>query len=563
MSLVPPCIPGDPDISGIGVRAAIYAQNLLSFIPAISALWDGEVAPYELEAVKDQSTTILITAFGILISAIVQATTLGLSNFHASIILSLSWMNNTNTFIYFLLYVQHRSQLGPQQIRSDVISWIRHIKKWLFGSVSWGESNWDDRKRMWPQRREEPDIPLAPENAEIEPQSLLAVIFRVKVKGIVAILGSLHLSMMAALGLWLWSNPRTFGTAASANACGIEFSTTVILGKAVPLASSGLRIWSILVYAAVLAPGLNLLIPMFIFLGIIISYRAFHAPRRPNKFDRRNPRAFDRHNARARMRNPNMRTGPSKPPPRNMVRRSLTALQAWYNPFLFPTVLAMLLLFAINITFLVDIELTLRRNRYLQSSSESVWTFGQTLAMLLLVLPLRDLRVFGAKRDVTAALQNAVRWHASTDILWDLVRRGADVNVQAEGTAYPTALSLAVSRRKDVEFARILLASGADPDIPDTAENTPLQTACSCESPDMVKLLLESGADPNVEGGEYGTALQAAAACGNAEVVRLLLEAGADVNVQGGRYGTALQAAESCGHAEVVELLRAHGAMST
>ncbi|KAJ6505762.1 hypothetical protein C8R47DRAFT_931405, partial [Mycena vitilis] len=120
-----------PDISGIGVRAAIYAQNLLSFIPAISALWDGEVAPYELEAVKDQSTTILITAFGILISAIVQATTLGLSNFHASIILSLSWMNNTNTFIYFLLYVQHRSQLGPQQIRTDVVSWIRHIKKWL------------------------------------------------------------------------------------------------------------------------------------------------------------------------------------------------------------------------------------------------------------------------------------------------------------------------------------------------------------------------------------------------------------------------------------------------
>ncbi|KAJ7611566.1 ankyrin repeat domain-containing protein [Mycena polygramma] len=183
--------------------------------------------------------------------------------------------------------------------------------------------------------------------------------------------------------------------------------------------------------------------------------------------------------------------------------------------------------------------------------------------MLLLVLPLRDLRVFGAKRDVTAALQNAVRWHASTDILWDLVRRGADVNVQAEGTAYPTALSLAVSRRKDVEFARILLASGADPDIPDTADNTPLQTACSCESPDMVKLLLESGADPNVEGGESGTALQAAAACGNAAVVRLLLEAGADVNIQGGRYGTALQAAGSCGHAEVVELLRAHGATST
>jgi 5'-deoxynucleotidase YfbR-like HD superfamily hydrolase len=28
-------IPADPDISGIGVRAAIYLQNLLSFIPAV------------------------------------------------------------------------------------------------------------------------------------------------------------------------------------------------------------------------------------------------------------------------------------------------------------------------------------------------------------------------------------------------------------------------------------------------------------------------------------------------------------------------------------------------
>ncbi|KAJ7223865.1 hypothetical protein B0H12DRAFT_972309, partial [Mycena haematopus] len=116
-----------PEISGIGVRVAIYAQNLLSFIPAISALTDGEVATYELDAVKDQSTTILITAFGILISAMVQAQTLGLPNFHANIVLNLSWMNNTNTFIYFLLYVQNKSQLGPQRIKSDLVSWFNHV----------------------------------------------------------------------------------------------------------------------------------------------------------------------------------------------------------------------------------------------------------------------------------------------------------------------------------------------------------------------------------------------------------------------------------------------------
>ena len=51
----------DPDISGIGVRLAIYIQNLLSFIPAIWALWDGHVTEYELESVETQSTTILLT----------------------------------------------------------------------------------------------------------------------------------------------------------------------------------------------------------------------------------------------------------------------------------------------------------------------------------------------------------------------------------------------------------------------------------------------------------------------------------------------------------------------
>ncbi|KAF8125237.1 hypothetical protein K438DRAFT_1511245, partial [Mycena galopus ATCC 62051] len=104
-----------PDVAGIGVRLAMYIQNLLGFIPAISALWDGEIAPYELEAAETQSTTILFTSFALLISAGIEARSFGalrLSVFHANVILSLCWMNNTNTFIYFLLYMQKRSQLG-------------------------------------------------------------------------------------------------------------------------------------------------------------------------------------------------------------------------------------------------------------------------------------------------------------------------------------------------------------------------------------------------------------------------------------------------------------------
>jgi hypothetical protein len=122
-------IPADPDIAGIGVRAATYAQNFLSFIPAFFALRDRKVQLNELKMVEKQSTTILITAFAILISAVIQSRTFGLSSYHAAIILDLSWMNNTNTFIYFLLYIHHKSdsERGDKQILPNWAAWSKHV----------------------------------------------------------------------------------------------------------------------------------------------------------------------------------------------------------------------------------------------------------------------------------------------------------------------------------------------------------------------------------------------------------------------------------------------------
>jgi hypothetical protein len=126
-------IPANPDISGIGVRAAIYVQNFLSFAPAFYALVDGKVDSKELKTIEAQSTTILVTAFAILISTIVQALSpYGLSDFHVSVILNLSWMNNTNTFIYFILYVHHRTgRSGDGRILPQWSAWWEHAKQGL------------------------------------------------------------------------------------------------------------------------------------------------------------------------------------------------------------------------------------------------------------------------------------------------------------------------------------------------------------------------------------------------------------------------------------------------
>ncbi|KAJ7020858.1 hypothetical protein C8F04DRAFT_912792, partial [Mycena alexandri] len=98
-----------PDISGIGVRTAIYAQSLLCFAPVVAHLWDGNVSVDEMRGMKDQSIGMLAIAFAILISCIIEATGTvpNVTSLDTAVILHLSWMNNTSTWIWFLLYAHH------------------------------------------------------------------------------------------------------------------------------------------------------------------------------------------------------------------------------------------------------------------------------------------------------------------------------------------------------------------------------------------------------------------------------------------------------------------------
>ncbi|KAJ7874623.1 hypothetical protein B0H13DRAFT_2551387 [Mycena leptocephala] len=104
---------------------------------------------------------ILITAFAILIAAVVEAqTAAGLSNFHASVVPSLSWMNNTNTFIYYLLYVQHKS-LGDTGGIVGFPSWIQHIRDEVSMGLRNGASGGLEPEH---QGKTEPKPPRSSEN---------------------------------------------------------------------------------------------------------------------------------------------------------------------------------------------------------------------------------------------------------------------------------------------------------------------------------------------------------------------------------------------------------------
>ncbi|KAG5335567.1 hypothetical protein C0989_001000 [Termitomyces sp. Mn162] len=365
----------NPDISGIGVRAAVYIQNFLSFVPAIAALRDGKVTFTELESLEAQSTAILITALAILISTVIQAhRENGIENYHASIVLNLSWMNNTNMFIYFLLYAFRRAHLTPQQREDedrsldDVewaarrphhwwISWIR-----VLGNVSCFCAtkqkpnkglNWDT---MCQENRDQ-DLEAHIESGGRLKQPLFWVETKQILMDPVIIIGSLHLTFMATIGIWFWSNPATFG---SSDVCSLSKVTTLIMGIEVPLQSEALRIWSILLYSILLTPMLNLIIPIGFF-AILLVFKC----------------------------------------------KSHTHFIGHHQ-----VVMGLGVLGLMEAILLIDTEVTLAKNKHLVEAGETDWTFGQTLAVLVLLVPFRDLlqSVFdqGAQKQRRRLLLSAV-----------------------------------------------------------------------------------------------------------------------------------------------------------
>ncbi|KAF5336346.1 hypothetical protein D9611_006695 [Ephemerocybe angulata] len=450
-------IPGNPDIAGVGVRIAIYIQNLLCFIPAFWALADGKVTQGELDAAETQATTNLVLAFAILISSIVQAQTLGLTNYHASIVLNMSWMNNTNAFIYFLLYVQYKSQESNRRwVPPTWSAWARHIKD-LAVSVIPGEY----RTRLGTkQRRPGHDSPdpeagksddgvATVHDAQIDGGKDSRRGATILVKRFVLLLGSLHLTLMAGLGLWLWSNIRAFGEGQDvANECAATHALVAVLGKHVPFASQALRIASFIIYAIFLAPGINLLLPIAMFLGLYSFWRVLPIPKGIG-----------------------LGETPAGPPSRYprlrlLIRRVYNSIARRWS--MFPPFVGLIFLLTVNLVFIIDIELALNQNGGLQDSEETVWGFGQILAMLLLFMPLRDLtetilarRPKQRQKDLDMGLASAINaGNRSLVLTW--LARGANPNASFEGNI--SAIHMACNVEK-LDVIRTLLEAGADPNI--------------------------------------------------------------------------------------------------
>lgn len=78
-------IESNPDISGIGVRCAIYSQALLSILYSLYCALDGVITSKELKTMSQFSVNIILTACALLVSTIIQTSQGGIYLYHVLI----------------------------------------------------------------------------------------------------------------------------------------------------------------------------------------------------------------------------------------------------------------------------------------------------------------------------------------------------------------------------------------------------------------------------------------------------------------------------------------------
>jgi len=423
------------DVAGIGVRTAIYAQAVLTLVQPLLASLDGHISDDELTDLHILYLGILLPGCALLFSAIIQTKTFGLTVYHAIIVLYLSWINNTSALIFFqfaliadrgrdlkrtvgnaleLLYgsmldedstdptmlnlvrdgaKELKSALGAEELGAekskeemrakklkeemwkDVINGLGLLEDYadrrkdastsqqLEGGAGTEKSPlWRFLKTDGERLRKSLGIPVEPAsrsrlqwfrtaitqvaNSKWVPGGghILSLLQR---DWVMAGLASAHLTLFAAFGLWLWFEIKGFGQDPEC----ILF-TKLFIFHAIPVTSPALRIISIIIYIVCLLPIINIVVFGGMELAAIYGFQRLIA--------------FLRHP--------------------QCTRRSKSE-----SPLDSPSILYwfIALTLGVQVFFITCTELTIKNNKHLlKEAEEENWTFGQTLAIALITIPL-------------------------------------------------------------------------------------------------------------------------------------------------------------------------------
>ncbi|KAG0579062.1 hypothetical protein M758_4G070800 [Ceratodon purpureus] len=155
----------------------------------------------------------------------------------------------------------------------------------------------------------------------------------------------------------------------------------------------------------------------------------------------------------------------------------------------------------------------------------------------------------------TPLIHAARQGHTSTALY--LLEHGADASASPSENQ-PSVIHHA-SGAGSLELIKALVARGVDVNSPSDA-GSPLIWAAGHDHPKAVKLLLKSGANPNIATDDEVTPLVTAAAAGSSDIVELLLKHGADANASAVGGVTPLHIAADHGDERMVDCLLNAGA---
>jgi hypothetical protein len=255
-------------------------------------------------------------------------------------------------------------------------------------------------------------------------------------------LGSLHLTVMAVLGLWLWISPSHYKWSQAhrhqQNLIPLRCTSTVLFGVDIALTSSGLQIVSLIMYSVFLAPALNLLFPALVFLFLFIGYGSSAS----SGFHSDESVLASKVNERLLTELHTSACSDSVPLDSTNSGRAILAVKvAELLQATWPILVGLIFLLGVNLVLIADIETNLCRATLNQEPGEAQWTFGQTLALTLLVLPIRDVYDYIRECIKTDYAQKCTKMlkislnqdNPDLDIALQLARHADDVRVHING----------------------------------------------------------------------------------------------------------------------------------